>query len=103
MKVQIEHWRYDDGWQMLPPFLVSWVVERGGIVDEGGREYHAELVGWHCWAYPSNDKEFDSWMRLYCPTADWQHRFNGGDCMWTVHIKDEKEAMMFRLKWVNCA
>lgn len=56
--------------------------------------------GWYCWAYPSNDAEFVAWMVQHCPGAQVEHRFNGGDPMFTVHIKDEHEATVFQLKWM---
>lgn len=57
--------------------------------------------GWYCWAYPSDDGDFVSWMEQHCPKAEVTHRFNGGDPMFTVHIKDEHEATVFQLKWMH--
>ena len=55
--------------------------------------------GWYCWVYPKNDQEFIEWMDAKCPTADYTFRFNSGDPMHTVYIKDDQEAMLFQLKW----
>jgi len=35
-----------------------------------------------------------------CPTADITHRFNSGDPMYTVYISNDKEAVLFQLKWI---
>jgi len=55
--------------------------------------------GWFCWAYPSDDREFEKWMKANCPTADWTHRFNSGDPMYTVLITNNEEATSFKLQW----
>ncbi len=84
-KVLINHWQFHNGsdpinpgsqWPMVPP------------------------RGWTCWAYPNNDEAFEKWMNANCPTADYTHRFNGGDPMYTVNISDDKEALIFQLKWL---
>ena len=86
MKLSIHHWRFEDGvtcpnpeskWKMEPP-----------------------PRGWYCWVYPSDDRAFEEWMSISCPSADICHRFNSGDPMYTVYISDEKEAMLFKLNWV---
>lgn len=56
--------------------------------------------GWYCWAYPSNNQEFEDWMAKNCPTTDITHRFNSGNPMYTVYIKEETEAIIFHLKWL---
>lgn len=85
----INHWRYEDGKRHPhsgPPSIV------GGIMEPAP-------AGWYCWVYPENDREFEQWMYNYCPTAECTHRFNSGDPMYTVYIKDSQEATMFALKW----
>jgi len=85
-KTSIHHWRFEDGktspnpgsqWEMEPP-----------------------PRGWYCWVYPENDPEFEDWMSKNCPTADCTHRFNSGNPMYTVFIKDDTEAMLFNLRWM---
>ena len=87
MTVSIHYWRFEDGktspnpgskWAMIPP-----------------------PKGWYCWAYTSDDFNFEEWMDRCCPTADVTYRFNSGDPMYTVYITDEKEAMLFQLAWVQ--
>lgn len=82
----IHHWRFEDGktvpnpdsrWKMDPP-----------------------PRGWYCWVYPQSDDDFVQWMEQHCPTADHTFRFNSGDPMHTVYIKDDTEAMLFTLKWL---
>ena len=86
-KTSIQHWRFEDGktcpnpgsnWEMDPP-----------------------LRGWYCWVYPEDDHEFETWMNKMCPTADCSHRFNSGNPMYTVYIKDPQEATIFQLKYGN--
>ena len=55
--------------------------------------------GWYCWVQPQDEGEFVNWMEERCPGAEVTWRFNSGDPIMTVHIKDEHEAMLFRLKW----
>ena len=85
MKLSIHHWRFEDG--KTPP-------------NPGSQwEMPPTPRGWYCWVYPSDDREFEQWMANNCPTADCTHRFNSGDPMYTVYINDDKEAMLFELKW----
>lgn len=80
----VHHWTFHDGidpinpgsqWPMVPP------------------------RSWTCWVYPENDREFEQWMETNCPTAECIHRFNSGDPMYTVRITNDKEAMVFQLRW----
>jgi hypothetical protein len=80
----VQHWEFHNGvdpinpgslWPMVPP------------------------RGWTCWVYPDNDREFEVWMQEHCPTAECIHRFNSGDPMYTVYIHDERECMLFKLKY----
>lgn len=82
----IQHWRFEDG----------------NTCPNPGSKWKSEPPprGWYCWAYPSNDQEFVEWMEKMCPTADVTHRFNSGNPMWTVYIKEDTEATLFQLKWM---
>lgn len=55
---------------------------------------------WTCWVYPENDRDFESWMKMNCPTAEYTHRFNSGDPMYTVNITNDGEAALFTLRWL---
>lgn len=81
----IQHWQFHDGVTAINP---------------GNR--FGEIVpprSWTCWVYPDDDREFEEWMTRMCPTAEWTHRFNSGDPMYTVTITKDSEATAFQLKW----
>jgi hypothetical protein len=90
--VTIHHWRREDGWHNIPDFLLK-------DPRAPKREFLEEIVGWHCWAYCKDQHEFIKWMQQHCPTADCTPRFNSGDPMITVHIKDKDEAAYFMLNF----
>ena len=56
--------------------------------------------GWTCWVYPKDDKKFLQWMAANCPNAECTWRFNSGDPMYTVSIKESSEATLFMLTWM---
>ena len=81
----VHHWEFHDGVTPINP----------------GNQF-GEIVlprGWTCWVYPQDDREFEEWMARMCPMADYIHRFNSGNPMYTVNISDDKEATLFQLKW----
>jgi hypothetical protein len=86
MKVSIHHWRFEDG----------------KTCHNSGSQWEMEPTprGWYCWAYTTDNYEFENWMSKMCPTADCTRRFNSGDPMTTVYIKDDTEATLFQLKWM---
>ena len=90
MGAKVHHWRYEDG-------KPEWVGE-SKIYPTGYRD--PVPAGWYCWVYPDDDRTFEKWMKTYCPTADCTHRFNSGDPMYTVFIKDTQEALVFKLQWM---
>ena len=61
--------------------------------------YIPETKIWFCWAYVQTDFDFADWMKKYCPTANCEFRFNSGSPVHIVTIKEEKEALIFQLKW----
>jgi hypothetical protein len=86
-QTKVHHWRY----------------ESGAVQEISGRsiiQMDAPNRGWYCWVYPADDRKFVEWMNRMCPTADVTHRFNSGDPMYTTYISDEKEAVLFQLKWM---
>lgn len=89
-KTSVQHWRFHDG---EPEFVGESVIYPTGYREAPPR-------GWYCWVYPEDDQEFVEWMEKMCPTADCTHRFNSGDPMYTVNIFDDKEAMLFQLRWM---
>jgi hypothetical protein len=85
LKVSVHHWEFHNGVDPINP----------------GSQWPMVLPrSWTCWVYPSDDREFEQWMHNNCPTADCTHRFNSGDPMYTVSIKDEQEATIFTLRWL---
>jgi hypothetical protein len=88
-KTTVHHWSFHDGVTPINP---------GDC-----RKRLGETVlprGWTCWVYPEDNHEFEIWMTRMCPTADFTPRFNSGDPMWTVNISNDKEAVLFQLKWI---
>lgn len=81
----VHHWRFENGVDPINP---------------GSQWPSIPNRGWYCWVYPSDDREFESWMAKNCPATDCTHRFNSGDPMYTVYIKEDKEATLFQLKWM---
>ena len=86
MKISVHHWRFEDGVTPINP----------------GNLFGETILprGWYCWVYPEDDHEFEDWMNVHCPTAECYHRFNSGDPMYTVNIFDDRECMLFTLKFL---
>lgn len=93
LKVSVHHWRFESG---EPEPVQDWMKH---IYPTGFRDTAPK--GWYCWAYPTDDRAFEQWMVQTCPKAEYQHRFNSGDPMYTVQLFDEKEALLFQLAWVK--
>jgi hypothetical protein len=85
-KPTIHHWRFEDGKKVPNP-------ESQFPMDPPPR-------GWYCWVYTDDWDEFLSWMAKNCPAADCAQRFNSGDPMITVYIKEDREATLFQLRWL---
>jgi hypothetical protein len=85
-KTSVHHWRFEDG-KNVPNLGSQWEM------DPSPR-------GWYCWVYPDDYDEFEFWMAKNCPTADCVRRFNSGDPMITVYIREDKEATLFQLRWL---
>ncbi len=96
----IVHWRYETGWRQIP-----YVLQRDGIEQE----YNEDMHGWHCWAYPGNELRknaaenkdfFIEWMKENMTGYyEAEYRFNSVDPMYTIFIKEEEDATLFRLRW----
>jgi hypothetical protein len=92
-KTRVLHWTYNDGWKHIPRFLA--------LPGGPDKEYDGSLVGWFCWVYPESNDEFTGWMDLnMVGQHDYTFRFNSGDPMFTVHIRDEEDAALFKLRWM---
>lgn len=90
VKTSVHHWRFESGESVF--------MGKSVIYPDGYRE--GSPRGWYCWVYPEDDEEFENWMSKNCPTADCTRRFNSGDPMTTVYIKDDTEATIFSLRWM---
>ena len=88
IKTLVHHWRFEDGKQRTESF-------GAGVY----RTLDAPPRGWYCWVYPADDSDFEVWMGKHCPNADVTFRFNSGDPMYTVYIKEDAEATLFQLRW----
>jgi hypothetical protein len=91
-EVSVHHWRYDDGWHDIPRLLLK-------DKTKPAREFNKDLVGWSCWVFCQNHREFLDWMSEHCYTAECVPRFNSGNPMITVRIKDKDEAAYFMLNF----
>jgi hypothetical protein len=101
-KTIVHHWRREDGWRNNIPY----VLQKDGIE----REFDEDQVGWFCCVYPgdelrtdavSNRDAFSEWMKnnMNGPyEAD--YRFNSGNPMYTVFIKNDEDATIFKLRWM---
>lgn len=94
MKVSVHHWRFADG----VPVKIEVLSRVDRIMHPTG--FRTEPRGWSGWAYVNDDREFEQWMKVNCPTADCTHRFNSGNPMYTIFISNDAEATVFTLKWL---
>jgi len=94
MAIIVNHWRYENGWSDVPVLLRKDPAELE-------REFREEIVGWHCWVYPSSDTDFEGWMKQNMKGRyDCTFRFNSGNPMYTVLISDDEDATLFKLTWM---
>jgi hypothetical protein len=92
MIIEVRNWKYDDGW-----YDILKMLQKDGIE----REFLKECVGWHCWVYTDNDREFCNWMHENMQGKyEAIQRFNSGDPMVTVRITDSADAAVFKLKFM---
>ena len=89
-------------WKMKKTIVHHWSFHNGIDPINPGNQFGETVLprGWTCWVYPRDDQVFVEWMDRMCPTADVTHRFNSGDPMYTVYISNDKEAVLFQLKWM---
>jgi hypothetical protein len=95
IKVSVYHWRYETGWREMPDYLVD---ETSPVTNTGW--YDDDLKGWHCWVYADDWKEFEDWMeKNMSGYFSCDRKFNSGDPMQLVHIKEDADASLFKLTW----
>jgi hypothetical protein len=92
--MRVQHWRYDNGWKNIPEILRKY---RNGAEQE----FDEDLVGWHCWVYEESDENISKWMKENMKGEyECDFRFNSGNPMHTVLIKDNEDATAFKLRWM---
>ena len=88
--MKVKHWNYNDGWRTL--YTINGNTEK---------EFDHYLVGWHCWAYAGEDENIEQWMKdNMVGEYECDFRFNSGDPMHTIIIRENEDAMLFKLKWM---
>lgn len=92
--VKVKHWHFNDGLRIIPE-----IVRR---VGEPTTEYDEELKGWHCWVYvdDAGHKEIKKWLRGCKGEYELDWRFNSGDPMYTLILRDDSDAAAFKLRWI---
>jgi len=85
MMVQIGNWKYYDGYNHATFELL--------------KEPVPSIVGWHCWAHPSNAVEFEQWMKQFCSNTSYVVCSDHNRPIYLLHITDPAEASHFLLKW----
>lgn len=87
---------------MTQKFIYGWRF-KSGVDDEDSKAWANDDTppGWYCSAYQRDaPKGFEEWMfanlkgSFACTL-----RFNGGNPMWVIFIEDERDAMLFKLRW----
>lgn len=95
MNVKVFHWRYEDGWRDRSVFLRA----NNPTLEE--REYLDDIEGWHCHVYTDNDREFQRWMHKNMKGKyECSLKYNSGNPMFLIIIKDGQDATLFKLTWV---
>ena len=90
----VNHWRYENGWRDVPHILKDLYEGKDRIFEDG-------LQGWFCWVYAQNDEEFATWMKNNMKGKyECDYRFNSGDPMFTILIRDDEDATLFKLRWM---
>ena len=93
-KTVVNHWRYDDGWHVVPT-----AFQKNHTGPD--LEFREECVGWHCWVYVADGVNLEEWMNQNMKGEyDCTFRFNNGNPMYTVLIKEDEDATLFKLTWL---
>lgn len=95
-KSMVRHWKYDDGYHPLPADFT-----RKNSAATNTVFFNKEIVGWHCWFYPSDNTDVEAWMKQNMTGKyDCTFRFNSGDPMYTILITKDEDATLFKLTWM---
>jgi hypothetical protein len=95
LRAIVRHWHYADGWKN-----VLAVLQDENKIPTSGTYFDKDVVGWHCHVY-TDDDEFEKWMKENMKGEyDCTFRFNSGNPILAIHIKDDEDASLFKLKWL---
>lgn len=92
MNISIHHWQYSDGWNKA--------LTRGSLLSYRD-EFNEARIGWSCWVYTDENNEFLDWMKNSMKGSySASPKFNSGNPMIIVHIKEDEDASFFKLTWL---
>ncbi|HEY6435441.1 MAG TPA: hypothetical protein VIY47_02545 [Ignavibacteriaceae bacterium] len=95
MGIVVKNWRYEDGMRDIPEALLN---PLGPTTNT--RFFDKDLQGWHCRVFGA-DKDFEKWMKRNMKGKhDCTFRFNSGNPMHSIWIKEDQDATLFKLTWV---
>ena len=84
-KLRIQHWKYTARHTRRPPG-------------------YTRREGWTCWAYNTSeylDFDISAWMKTnMVGKYDCDLKFNGGDPIYVVYIKEQRDAEFFALNFI---
>lgn len=90
-KVSVYYWEYHNGVD-LPP--------NAALLKSLDIDCEPNPKGYTCHVFTDEPESFENWMkRNIIGSYDCTWRFNSGNPMYTVFIKDDEDAMLFKLKW----
>jgi hypothetical protein len=89
MKVLVQYWSYRDGWRDS---------YNTGVAE---KTFDEDIKGWGCWVYTDDVAQFEDWLADNMQGSyECDYRFNSGNPMHTVLIRNDEDATAFKLKWV---
>jgi hypothetical protein len=92
--MRVQYWGYNDGWKNIPEVLRK-------FNNGAEKEFEEWLVGWHCWGYEHDGDNIAQWMKENMKGEyECDFRFNSGDPMHTIHIREAADATLFKLRWM---
>lgn len=94
MVIVVKNWRYEDGYRDIPGELYN---SSGTLTIR--KFFDRDLHGWHCRVFGA-DKDFEKWMyKNMKGKYDCTFRFNSGNPMHSIWIKEDQDATLFKLTW----
>ena len=88
--IRVEYWAYRNG--QRPSYNHT-----GKLIYT----FDESMKGWGCWVYTDSEHEFSKWMENnIVGSYELDYRFNSGDPMFTILIRDDEDATVYKLRWV---